>query len=261
MKQYLDLVQHVLEDGVDREDRTGIGTRSVFGTQSRYDLSDGFPLVTTKKVFFSSIVKELLWFLSGSTNVNDLDSGIWDEWADESGDLGPIYGHQWRNWGGGDGDRFGIDQIHNAVEMIYNNPTSRRIIVSAWNVRDIDKMALPPCHALFQFYVHDRRLSCHFYQRSADLALGVPFNIASYALLTMIIAQDCSLRPGELVHTIGDAHIYQNHFEGLKMQLEREPYPLPTVEIERKHFDDIRFDDIRLLGYQHHPRIPFEIAV
>lgn len=259
MRQYLDLVQHILDHGERKEDRTGTGTISVFGTQTRYDLREGFPLLTTKKVLFNSVVRELLWFLRGSTNINDglsEHTRIWDAWADEKGELGPIYGYQWRNWGGQ-----GIDQIRNALDLIKTKPNSRRIIVSAWNVSDLDQMALPPCHAFFQFYVIDQRLDCQLYQRSADVALGVPFNIASYALLLTMMSQECGLQPGIFVHTLGDAHIYLNHIDGLQKQLGREPYTLPRIRVSSKPMDDIVFDDIELLDYQHHAFIKFSIAV
>jgi len=259
MRQYLDLVRHVIDDGETRSDRTGTGTKSIFGAQTRYDLRQGFPLLTTKKVLFAAVVRELLWFLRGSTNVHDdlsEHTPMWDAWADEKGELGPIYGYQWRNWGGS-----GIDQIARAIELIRHDPTSRRIVVSAWNVSDLERMALPPCHLLFQFYVAGRRLDCQLYQRSADLALGVPFNIASYALLLTMIAQQCDLEPGVLVHTLGDAHVYLNHVEGLERQLAREPLPLPRVVVAPKPLDEIRFEDVELHGYQHHPFIKFEISV
>jgi len=259
MKGYLELVEKVLAEGEPKEDRTGTGTLSIFGAQVKYDLREGFPLLTTKKVLFSAVVHELLWFLRGSTNINDnltQHTPIWDAWADENGELGPIYGHQWRNWGGQ-----GIDQIERARDLIKNNPDSRRIIVSAWNVSDLENMALPPCHAFFQFYVSNGRLDCQLYQRSADIALGVPFNIASYALLLMMMAQDSGLEPGVFTHTMGDAHIYSNHVEGLKLQLEREPKELPQVRIANKPLEDIQFDDIELLNYEHHPFIRFKVAV
>ena len=259
MKAYLDLIRHVLEHGEKREDRTGTGTISVFGTQTRYDMREGFPLLTTKKVLFKAVVYELLWFLRGSTNINDdltQHSPIWDAWADENGELGPIYGHQWRNW-----DGKGIDQIQNAIDLIKTNPSSRRIIVSAWNVADIERMALPPCHTMFQFYVSGDRLDCQLYQRSADLALGVPFNIASYALLTQMIAHECGLHPGFFVHTMGDAHIYLNHIEGLKTQLARTPKTLPRVELADKPMAEMRFEDIELIGYEHDAFIKFPVAV
>lgn len=259
MKQYLDLVRHILENGERKEDRTGTGTVSVFGTQTRYDLREGFPLLTTKKVLFKAIVRELLWFLKGSTNIHEgltEHTPIWDAWADERGELGPIYGHQWRNWGGQ-----GIDQIGRAVELIKDNPDSRRIIVSAWNVADLEQMALPPCHAFFQFYVCGGRLDCQLYQRSGDVALGVPFNIASYALLMILIANECDLQPGVFVHTIGDAHIYSNHIEGLERQLKREPHPLPRVTVAKKPLDGITFEDIELHDYEYEPFIRFQVAV
>jgi thymidylate synthase len=260
MRQYLDLVRHVLEHGEERRDRTGTGTIGVFGTQTRYDLRQGFPLLTTKKVLFPAVVRELLWFLRGSTNIRDdltQHTPIWDAWADENGELGPIYGFQWRNWGG-----TGIDQIQNAIDLLRKDPSSRRILVSAWNVADVPKMKLPPCHLLFQFYVSKERwLSCQLYQRSADIALGVPFNIASYALLTQMMAQEVGLEPGEFVHTLGDAHVYKNHVEGLRIQLERKPLPPPCVTIAKKPLDALRFEDIELVGYEHHPFIKFPIAV
>jgi thymidylate synthase len=259
MRPYLQLLRDVLEHGERRSDRTGTGTISLFGAQTRYDLRDGFPLVTTKKVLFPAVVRELLWFLRGSTNINDdlkQHTPIWDAWADEHGELGPIYGFQWRNWGG-----TGIDQIQQAIDTIKRDPTSRRIIVSAWNVADLPKMRLPPCHAFFQFYVIDRWLDCQLYQRSADLALGVPFNIASYALLMSMIAQECELEPRFFIHTLGDAHIYLNHVEGVKTQLAREPLPLPKLELARKPTLALTFEDIALVNYQHHAFIKFPIAV
>ncbi len=264
MKQYLDLLGHVHRNGVFRPDRTGTGTKSVFGYQMRFDLGAGFPLVTTKKVHLKSIIHELLWFLRGDTNIkylNDHGVRIWDEWADETGDLGPVYGSQWRSWpapGGG-----GIDQIARVVEQIKANPSSRRLVVSAWNVADVDHMALPPCHCLFQFYVAEGKLSCQLYQRSADIFLGVPFNIASYALLTMMIAQVTDLAPGDFVHTFGDAHLYANHFQQADQQLGREPLPLPVMEInpEVAGIFDFAYEDFRLLGYEHHPPIAAPIAV
>ena len=259
MKQYLELIEHVLEHGEERSDRTGTGTLGVFGTQTKYDLREGFPLLTTKKVLFSAVVRELLWFLRGSTNIHDdlaQHTPIWNAWADEKGELGPIYGYQWRNWGGQ-----GIDQIKRAIDLIKRDPSSRRILVSAWNVSDLDKMALPPCHLLFQFYVSRGRLDCQLYQRSADLALGVPFNIASYSLLMIMMAQECNLTPGVFTHTLGDAHIYVNHIEGLREQLKRTPHKLPEVRVAPKPLDEIRFEDIELVGYQHHPFIKFPIAV
>jgi thymidylate synthase len=277
MKQYQELVRRVLEEGERRQDRTGTGTLSVFGAQTRYDLRQGFPLLTTKKVLWQGVVRELLWFLRGSTNVRDelaQFTPIWDAWADENGDLGPIYGHQWRRWGAsftphtrdkaplsGARDAQGVDQVAQAIEQIRKDPTSRRIIVSAWNVADIPHMALPPCHAFFQFYVSNGRLDVQLYQRSADIALGVPFNIASYALLLMLIAKETQLTPGVLIHTLGDAHIYLNHVEGLKLQLQREPKPLPRVRIADKPLAELRYEDIELLDYQHHPFIKFEVSV
>jgi thymidylate synthase len=263
MRAYLDLLRHVLEHGERRTDRTGTGTISVFGTQTRYDLREGFPLLTTKKVLFPAVVRELVWFLRGSTNINDdlhAHTPIWDAWADEHGELGPIYGSQWRHWGK-DETHAGVDQIQQAIDTIKKDPTSRRIIVSAWNVTDIPKMRLPPCHALFQFYVNDRSLDCQLYQRSADLALGVPFNIASYALLQAMIAQECELVPRHFVHTLGDAHIYLNHVEGVKTQLERTPMALPKLVLAPKKVLDMTFEDVRLEGYQHHPFIKFAVAV
>ena len=263
MRAYLDLLRHVLEHGERRTDRTGTGTLSIFGAQTRYDLRDGFPLVTTKKVLFPAVVRELLWFLRGSTNINDdltQHTPIWDAWADPDGELGPIYGHQWRSWGGA-GAHDGIDQLRIAIDTIRRDPTSRRIIVSAWNVADLPKMKLPPCHALFQFYVNGRFLDCQLYQRSADLALGIPFNIASYALLLAMIAKECELEPRHFVHTLGDAHIYLNHVEGVKIQLAREPLPPPKLLLADKPVLAQTFDDIRLDGYQHHPFIKFPVAV
>ncbi|GAB4116128.1 MAG: thymidylate synthase [Sideroxydans sp.] len=264
MRQYLDLMQHVLTHGTKKSDRTGTGTTSVFGYQMRFDLSRGFPLVTTKKCHLKSIIHELLWFLQGSTNTKYLkDNGvsIWDEWADENGDLGPVYGKQWRSWEAVDGRV--IDQIRIAVEQIKHNPDSRRIIVSAWNVGELDRMALAPCHAFFQFYVADGKLSCQLYQRSADIFLGVPFNIASYALLTMMMAQVCDLQPGDFVHTFGDAHLYSNHMEQTREQLSREPRPLPTMKLnpEAKDIFGFRFEDFTLEGYDPHPAIKAPVAV
>ncbi len=266
MRPYLDLLRHVLEHGERRTDRTGTGTISLFGAQTRYDLREGFPLVTTKKVLFPAVVRELLWFLCGSTNINDeltQHTPIWDAWADATGELGPIYGHQWRNWGGrpGPDGQPGIDQIAAAIATIKRDPTSRRIIISAWNVADLPSMRLPPCHALFQFYVHAGHLDCQLYQRSADLALGVPFNIASYALLTAMIAKECKLEPRSFVHTLGDAHIYLNHVEGVKLQLAREPFPLPRLVLADKPVLEQRYEDVALEGYQHHPFIKFPVAV
>ena len=264
MKQYLDLLRHILERGVEKGDRTGTGTLSVFGYQMRFDLAAGFPLLTTKKLHTRSIVHELLWFLAGDTNVRYLHENnvtIWDEWADEAGELGPIYGRQWRSWPAPDGGS--IDQISQVIQQIRTNPDSRRLVVSAWNVADLDKMKLPPCHALFQFWVGNGRLSCQLYQRSADVFLGVPFNIASYALLTAMIAQACGLEPGEVVHTLGDAHLYLNHLEQTRLQLQREPRPLPRLELnpEVKSVFDYRYDDIRIVGYDPHPAIKAPIAV
>jgi thymidylate synthase len=264
MKQYLDLMRHVRDNGLRRTDRTGTGTISLFGYQMRFDLSEGFPVVTTKKLHLRSIIHELLWFLKGDTNIRYLKENgvrIWDEWADENGDLGPVYGSQWRSWPAPDGQK--IDQISNVIEMIRNTPDSRRLIVSAWNPAEVDNMALPPCHSLFQFYVSDGKLSCQLYQRSADILLGVPFNIASYALLTMMIAQVCDLEPGDFVHTFGDAHLYLNHLEQVDLQLSREPYPLPTMTLnpEVRSVFDFTFDDITLNDYQSHPAIKAPIAV
>lgn len=259
MRAYLDLLRHVLDRGERRTDRTGTGTMSVFGTQTRYDLREGFPVVTTKKVLFPAVVRELLWFLRGSTNIHDdltEHTPIWDPWADEHGELGPIYGYQWRNWGG-----TGIDQIQQAIDTIKTDPMSRRNIVSAWNVADLPKMRLPPCHAMFQFYVNDNELDCQLYQRSADLALGVPFNIASYALLLSMIAKECGLQPRYFVHSIGDAHIYLNHVEGVMEQLKREPLPPPRLKLGKDRVFDFTYDDIALEGYQHHAFIRFPIAV
>ncbi len=259
MRPYLDLLRTVLRDGERRTDRTGTGTLSLFGAQTRYDLRDGFPLVTTKKVLFPAVVRELLWFLRGSTNIHDdlhQHTPIWDAWADADGDLGPIYGYQWRNWGG-----TGIDQIRDAIETIQRDPTSRRIIVSAWNVTDLPRMKLPPCHAFFQFYVSGDALDLQLYQRSADLALGVPFNIASYALLLEMVARETRKTPRHFIHTLGDAHIYLNHVEGVKQQLEREPLPLPRLRLADKPVLEQRFEDIVLEGYQHHPFIKFPVAV
>ena len=264
MKQYLDLLNKIMTEGVVKGDRTGTGTKSIFGYQMRFNLSEGFPLLTTKKLHLKSIIHELLWFLAGDTNIkylNDNKVTIWDEWADENGDLGHVYGYQWRNWPTPDGSH--IDQISQLVEQIKNNPNSRRLIVSAWNVADIDNMALPPCHALFQFYVADGRLSCQLYQRSADVFLGVPFNIASYALLTMMIAQVTGLQPGEFVHTLGDTHIYLNHFEQVQTQLERTPRALPRMKInpDVKSIFDFRYEDFTLEEYDPYPTIKAPIAV
>ncbi|WP_085901276.1 thymidylate synthase [Kiloniella majae] len=264
MRQYLDLMKDVLENGTDKGDRTGTGTRSVFGRQIRFDLSQGFPLMTTKKLHLKSVVHELLWFLSGDTNIKYLKENgvrIWDEWADENGDLGPVYGHQWRSWPTPDGTT--VDQITSLMAQIKRNPDSRRHIVSAWNVAEVDNMALPPCHSLFQFYVAEGRLSCQLYQRSADIFLGVPFNIASYALLTYMIAQQADLEPGDFVHTFGDAHIYSNHFEQVKTQLQREPLKLPSLRIKRKpdSIFDYTFDDFDILDYEAHPHIAGKVSV
>jgi thymidylate synthase len=264
MKQYHDLMRHVLENGVKKEDRTGTGTLSVFGYQMRFDLADGFPLVTTKKTHLKSIIHELLWFLKGDTNIAYLKENgvsIWDEWADDQGNLGPVYGSQWRSWRAADGHT--IDQITNVIERIKTNPDDRRLIVSAWNVGEIPKMALPPCHAFFQFYVADGKLSCQLYQRSADIFLGVPFNIASYALLTMMVAQVTGLKPGEFIHTFGDAHLYSNHLEQTREQLSRTPFALPEMHLN-PHVRDIfgfKFEDFELVGYQAHPHIKAPVAV
>ena len=264
MKQYFDLIEHVKTYGVRKDDRTGTGTISVFGYQMRFDISEKFPAVTTKKLHIKSIIHELLWFLQGSTNIKYLkDHGvsIWDEWADENGNLGPVYGSQWRDWNTADGRT--IDQISQVIEQIKKNPDSRRLIVSAWNVGEIEKMALAPCHAFFQFYVANGKLSCQLYQRSADIFLGVPFNIASYALLTMMIAQVCGLKPGEFVHTFGDAHLYINHLEQVDEQLSRKPLPLPVMKINPaiKSIFDFKFEDFELVGYAPHPAIKAPIAV
>lgn len=264
MKVYLDLMRKILDEGVDRNDRTGTGTRSIFGTQMRFDLNKGFPLLTTKKVHLRSIIHELLWFLSGDTNIKYLkDNGvsIWDEWADENGDLGPVYGKQWRSWAAPDGKV--IDQISNAVDMIKHNPDSRRIIVSAWNPADVEKMALPPCHALFQFYVANGKLSCLLYQRSCDFFLGVPFNIASYSLLTMMMAKECDLGLGDFVWTGGDTHLYSNHFEQAHLQLSRTPRQLPTMLIKRKapSIFDYKYEDFELVNYDPYPVIKAPVAV
>lgn len=264
MKQYLDLMQHVLDNGIERSDRTGVGTMGVFGYQMRFNLADGFPAVTTKKLHFRSIIHELLWFLQGDTNIRYLrDNGvtIWDEWADDNGDLGPVYGYQWRSWPGRDGRA--IDQIANLLHQLRHNPHSRRHIVSAWNVADVDEMALPPCHCLFQFFVADGKLSCQLYQRSADIFLGVPFNIASYALLTLMVAQVTGYEPGDFVHTFGDAHLYLNHLEQARLQLSRQPYPLPHMYLNPtvKNLFDFRYEDFELINYQCHPAIKAPIAV
>jgi thymidylate synthase len=264
MQQYLDLLRHVMKHGIDKSDRTGTGTRSVFGYQMRFDLQEGFPLLTTKKLHTRSIFHELLWFLKGDTNIQYLkDNGvtIWDEWADEKGNLGPVYGSQWRSWKTTDGRT--IDQITHVIEQIKKNPDSRRLIVSAWNVGEIDKMKLPPCHAFFQFYVANGKLSCQLYQRSADIFLGVPFNIASYAALIMMVAQVCDLKPGEFVHTLGDAHIYTNHFEQVELQLSRNPRSLPTLKLNPavKNIFDFKFEDLVIENYDPHPAIKAPIAV
>jgi len=264
MRQYHDLMRYVLEQGVRKDDRTGTGTLSIFGYQMRFDLAEGFPLVTTKKVHLKSIIHELLWFLRGETNVGYLQSNgvtIWNEWADETGDLGPVYGAQWRSWRGADGQT--VDQIGSLIEQIRSNPDSRRLIVSAWNVGEIERMALPPCHALFQFYVAGGRLSCQLYQRSADIFLGVPFNIASYALLTLMIAQVCDLQPGDFIHTFGDAHLYLNHLEQARIQLARQPYPLPQMLLNPAVHDlfAFQYQDFSLQNYQSHPRLTGEVAV
>ena len=264
MKQYLDLLRHIRANGVMKSDRTGVGTQSVFGYQMRFNLEDGFPLLTTKKVFTRGIIHELLWFISGNTNIGyllDNNVHIWDEWADENGDLGPVYGHQWRSWPTPDGGH--IDQLSNVVDSLKNNPDSRRHIISAWNVAEVDKMALTPCHTLFQFYVAEGRLSCQLYQRSADVFLGVPFNIASYALLTMMLAQVCGYRPGDFVHSFGDVHIYRNHFDQVAEQLSRTPRPLPTMKInpDVKSIFDFRYEDFTLEGYDPWPAIKAPVAV
>jgi thymidylate synthase len=264
MRQYLDLMERILREGVEKHDRTGTGTLSVFGHQMRFDLADGFPLVTTKKLHLKSIVHELLWFLKGETNtkyLNDNGVRIWDEWADERGDLGPVYGSQWRSWPTADGGT--IDQISHVVEMIKQNPDSRRLIVTAWNPAEVDKMALPPCHCLFQFYVAQGRLSCQLYQRSADTVLGVPFNIASYALLTMMVAQVTGLKPGDFVHTLGDAHLYKNHLEQTHLQLSRAPKALPVMKLnpDVKDLFAFRYEDFTLEGYEPHPHIKAAVAV
>ena len=261
MKQYLDMLRYVLENGVDKMDRTGVGTRSVFGQQMRFDLSKGFPLMTTKKMHLKSIIHELLWFIKGDTNVKYLqDNGvrIWNEWADENGNLGPIYGSQWRNWNGE-----GIDQLAQVIETLKHNPNDRRMIVSAWNVSKIPEMRLPPCHMMFQFYVANGKLSCMLYQRSCDMFLGVPFNIASYALLTMMLAQVCNLKPGEFVHTLGDTHIYHNHFEQVKEQLSREPLHLPTMKLNPaiKDINDFKYEDFTLENYECYGAIKAQVAV
>ena len=261
MRQYLDLLNDIMENGVDKMDRTGVGTRSVFGRQMRFDLSQGFPLVTTKKVHLKSIIHELLWFIKGDTNVKYLqDNGvrIWNEWADENGDLGPVYGAQWRNW-----NNEGIDQLQDVINRIKNTPNDRRMIVSAWNPSQIGQMKLPPCHMMFQFYVANGKLSCMLYQRSCDMFLGVPFNIASYALLTMMIAQVCDLKPGEFIHTLGDTHIYHNHFDQVRLQLSRTPLKLPIMKINPnvKDINDFKFEDFELVGYECYDAIKAQVAV
>lgn len=264
MKQYLDLLNHVLENGNLKGDRTGTGTKSIFGYQMRFNLQEGFPLVTTKKLHLRSIIHELLWFLQGNTNIDYLHQNkvtIWDEWADENGDLGPVYGKQWRAWETKEGKV--VDQISELIEQIKTNPNSRRLLVNAWNVGEINNMALPPCHILFQFYVANGKLSCQLYQRSADIFLGVPFNIASYAILTHMIAQVCNLEVGDFVHTIGDAHLYTNHFDQARLQLSRSPYPLPELKLNKeiKNIFDFRFEDIEIINYQSHPTIKAPIAI
>lgn len=264
MKQYHELLEHVLQNGTQKHDRTGTGTISCFGYQMRFNLQEGFPMVTTKKLHVKSIIHELLWFLKGDTNIAYLKENgvrIWDEWADKDGNLGPVYGHQWRSWTTKNGET--IDQIKQLLDTIHKNPDSRRLIVSAWNVADVENMALPPCHCLFQFYVADGKLSCQLYQRSADTFLGVPFNIASYALLTLMIAQVCNLEPGEFVHTFGDVHIYNNHLEQVKLQLSRPFFPLPQMKLnpEIKDLFDFKFEDFELIDYQFHPAIKGEVSV
>ncbi|WP_321397893.1 thymidylate synthase [Emcibacter sp.] len=264
MRQYQDLMRHVRDNGVKKEDRTGTGTISVFGYQMRFDLDEGFPVLTTKKLHLKSIIHELLWFLTGETNIRYLKENgvsIWDEWADDAGNLGPVYGHQWRSWPSRNGET--VDQISNLVRMIETNPDSRRLIVSAWNVADVDHMALPPCHCLFQFYVADGKLSCQLYQRSADIFLGVPFNIASYALLTKMLAQVTGLKAGEFIHSFGDAHLYLNHLDQVEQQLSRAPMPLPEMKInpDVKDIFDFKFEDFELVGYEAHPHIKAPVAV
>jgi len=264
MQQYLDLVRHIIEKGTDKTDRTGTGTRSIFGYQMRFNLQDGFPMVTTKKLHLRSIIHELLWFLKGDTNIKYLKEngvGIWDEWANEEGELGPVYGKQWRSWSGADGKVY--DQITDLITQIKKTPDSRRLIVSAWNVAELPQMALMPCHTIFQFYVADGKLSCQLYQRSADVFLGVPFNIASYALLTLMVAQVCDLEPGDFVHSFGDVHLYNNHFEQAELQLSRAPYPLPTMKMNPgvKDIFGFKFEDFTLEGYQSHPGIKAPVAV
>lgn len=264
MQQYHELVKHILEKGTDKSDRTGTGTRSVFGYQMRFDLNEGFPMVTTKKLHLRSIIHELLWFLKGETNIRYLKENgvsIWDEWANEEGELGPVYGKQWRSWQGADGKVH--DQISDLIQQIKTNPDSRRLIVSAWNVGELSQMALMPCHTIFQFYVADGKLSCQLYQRSADVFLGVPFNIASYALLTLMVAQVCGLKPGDFVHSFGDVHLYNNHFEQAKLQLSREPLPLPNMKLNPAVEDifSFQFEDFQLEGYQSHPAIKAPVAI
>jgi thymidylate synthase len=264
MQQYLTLLQHILDEGVNKSDRTGTGTRSCFGYQLRFNLQEGFPLVTTKKLHVKSIIYELLWFIKGETNIKYLtDHGvsIWNEWADENGELGPVYGKQWRSWEGANGETY--DQLADVIRQIKTNPDSRRLIISAWNVADLPQMALMPCHTMFQFYVAEGKLSCQLYQRSADVFLGVPFNIASYALLTMMIAQVCGLQAGEFVHTFGDVHLYNNHLEQAQLQLTRKPFPLPVMRInpEIRNIEDFRYEDFTLENYQHHPAIKAPVAV
>ena len=264
MKTYLSLLEHIMLNGTLKSDRTGTGTKSVFGYQMRFDLQDGFPLLTTKKVHLKSIIHELLWFIAGDTNIkylNDNGVTIWDEWADENGELGPVYGRQWRSWETTDGRK--VDQLNALIEAIKRNPDSRRHIITAWNPGEVDKMALPPCHAMFQFYVAEGKLSCQLYQRSADVFLGVPFNIASYALLTLMVAQVCGLKPGEFIHTLGDAHIYSNHFEQVALQLSREPRPMPVMKINPNvtSIFGFKYEDFQLEGYNPHPSIKAPIAV
>lgn len=264
MHLYQELLKHILENGVEKSDRTGTGTISCFGYQMRFNLSDGFPLVTTKKIHLKSVIHELLWFIKGDTNIaylNEHGVRIWNEWADEQGNLGPVYGKQWRSWQGADGRVF--DQLQDVIHQLEHNPDSRRMIISAWNVGELEQMALMPCHTMFQFYVANGKLSCQLYQRSADVFLGVPFNIASYALFTMMLAQVCDLEPGEFIHTFGDVHIYKNHLEQVNLQLSRTPYPLPTMKInpERKNINDFVFEDFTLEHYQCHPHIKGEVAV
>jgi len=264
MKQYLNLMQHVLDHGTTKSDRTGTGTKSLFGYQMRFNLENGFPVLTTKKLHLKSIIHELIWFLKGETNIKYLQENgvkIWNEWADKNGNLGPVYGYQWRNWPAPNGKH--IDQISNIIDTIKNNPSSRRIIVSAWNVGELQNMALPPCHAFFQFYVNNGRLSCQLYQRSADVFLGVPFNIASYSLLTLMIAQVCNLKPGDFVHTFGDVHLYNNHIEQAELQLSRKPKLLPTMNLNPKIRDifEFKFDDFKLLNYNPHPHIKAKVSV